>query len=143
MIMNSITLSKESEDKSGQSVKYEAYDPNQEVKISSKGLSLDSYKKWGHLNYSKEDTSKHTIEEGRSNLNSRSITKKLTEEERTISQIINTSNKSPASIVNYITSSMEKSIPFHFMEDRKTVKKSIDLVREDKQIVHSIEVGMV
>lgn len=43
-MMNSITISKESEEKSGHSVKYEAYDPNQEIRGSSKGISSDSYK---------------------------------------------------------------------------------------------------
>ena len=55
---NTITISRESEERSGLSLKYESYDPQQEVKFSSKGISSDSYKKWGHLNFSKEDTSK-------------------------------------------------------------------------------------
>lgn len=54
----SITASRESEDPSGISMKYEAYDPQNELKSSSKGVSSDSYKKWGHLKFSKEDTSK-------------------------------------------------------------------------------------
>lgn len=57
------------------------------------------------------------------------------------------SSKSPSSVVNYATSSIEKSIPFHFMDDRKKsklshVKKSVDLIREDKQILNSIDLGM-
>jgi len=110
MIMNSITMSKESEDKSGQSVKYEAYDPNQEVRGSHKGVSSDSYKKWGHLNFSKEDTSnKNTIEEG---TYSQKRARKL--DDKQSSNTVFLSNKSPVSIANRVTSSAEKSIPFHF-----------------------------
>ena len=103
---NSVTISRESEDRSGYSLKYEAYDPNQENNAASKVISSDSYKKWGHLNFSKEDTSKNTITEGASVNQSSSLAKKSMEDGKLI--MYSNANKSPVSIVNYETASVEK-----------------------------------
>lgn len=78
---SSVTYSRTSEDRSGYSLKYEAYDPNQEPRLPSNALSSASYNKWGHLNFSKETTSKNLNEEGSSVLQSQNMIKKSMEDD--------------------------------------------------------------
>jgi hypothetical protein len=106
---SSVTYSRTSEDRSGYSLKYEAYDPNQEPNIPSKVASSNSYNKWGHLNFSKETTSKNTIEEGSSVINSQNVIKKSLEDDKNCKMVVYTSNnRSPSSAVDYDTPNVEK-----------------------------------
>ena len=99
----------------------------------------------GPFKFSKEDTSKQTIDDV-VGLNTSSLQKKSIDVDKGYKPFMYASSKSPNSIVNYASSSIERSIPFHFMDDRKksklsNIKNSVDLVRDDKQMLNSIDLG--
>ena len=74
-----------------------------------KELVLIVINKWGHLNFSKETTSKNTIEEGSSVLQSQNMIKKSMEEDKNCKMVVYTSNnKSPISGTDYDTPNVEK-----------------------------------
>ena len=74
-----------------------------------KVLVLIVINKWGHLNFSKETTSKNTIEEGSSVLQSQNMIKKSMEEDKNCKMVVYTSNnKSPISGTDYDTPNVEK-----------------------------------
>ena len=74
-----------------------------------KALVLIVINKWGHLNFSKETTSKNTIEEGSSVLQSQNMIKKSMEEDKNCKMVVYTSNnKSPISGTDYDTPNVEK-----------------------------------
>ena len=50
-------MSRESEERSGMSLKYESYDPNVEIRTSPKVISIDSNNRFGRTNLFNEGTS--------------------------------------------------------------------------------------
>ena len=115
---NQRAASRESEERSGMSLRYESYDPHLEIRIASKGTNSDSDNRFGR---------DHLFIEGTSN-----------------GQQVSISNKSPVNGLNQEILIGENNAPFVFCDEKnKTgdVKNLTKLGYIEKPSLHSIDIG--